>query len=80
MLPRSLHAGQSAMLPSPGVASARAGALFSTIRRMLHMVRVWNTRGASRRQLAMLSDHILRDIGLTRDDVDRELLKPFWRA
>jgi uncharacterized protein YjiS (DUF1127 family) len=36
-------------------------------------------RVQSRHVLAMLSDHMLRDIGLTRDDVDRELLKPFWR-
>ncbi|HVM85124.1 MAG TPA: DUF1127 domain-containing protein [Candidatus Binatia bacterium] len=32
-----------------------------------------------RRDLANLSEHSLRDIGLTRADVDLELRKPVWR-
>jgi uncharacterized protein YjiS (DUF1127 family) len=32
-----------------------------------------------RRILAMLDDHMLKDIGLTRMDVEREISKPFWR-
>jgi uncharacterized protein YjiS (DUF1127 family) len=49
-------------------------------RRMAHMVWVWHSRAESRRALSMLSDHVLRDIGLTRADVDREVMKPFWRG
>jgi uncharacterized protein YjiS (DUF1127 family) len=37
-------------------------------------------RGRQRRDLAALSDHGLRDIGLSRADVDLEVTKPFWRA
>ena len=37
-------------------------------------------RARERRDLAELSDHNLRDIGLTRRDVDLEISKPFWRA
>ena len=29
--------------------------------------------------LVRLDHHMLRDIGLTRADVERELMKPFWR-
>ena len=36
-------------------------------------------RARQRRDLAHLSEHGLRDIGLTRYDVDLELKKPFWR-
>jgi uncharacterized protein YjiS (DUF1127 family) len=36
-------------------------------------------RGRQRRDLASLSDHHLRDIGLSRTDVTRELMKPLWR-
>jgi uncharacterized protein YjiS (DUF1127 family) len=36
-------------------------------------------RARQRRQLAGLSDAMLRDIGLTRSDVDAETRKPFWR-
>ncbi|GAB2177889.1 DUF1127 domain-containing protein [Dongia sp. agr-C8] len=37
-------------------------------------------RARQRRDLAALSDHALRDIGLTRRDVEAEIGKPFWRA
>ena len=37
-------------------------------------------RARQRRDLAALSDHALRDIGLSRNDVEIEVGKPFWRA
>jgi uncharacterized protein YjiS (DUF1127 family) len=37
-------------------------------------------RARQRRDLAALSDHHLRDIGLSRTDVEAEIGKPFWRA
>jgi uncharacterized protein YjiS (DUF1127 family) len=40
---------------------------------------VWLERSRQRRQLARLSDHMLRDIGLTRADAWAEAEKPFWR-
>jgi uncharacterized protein YjiS (DUF1127 family) len=39
----------------------------------------WLERSRQRRQLAELSDHTLRDIGLTRVDAWAEANKPFWR-
>ena len=36
-------------------------------------------RARQRRDLAALSDHHLRDIGLSRTEVEREFMKPFWR-
>jgi uncharacterized protein YjiS (DUF1127 family) len=35
-------------------------------------------RARQRRALSLLDDHLLRDIGLTRDDVADEIAKPFW--
>lgn len=32
-----------------------------------------------RRALAALDDHMLKDIGLTRCDVEAEVSRPFWR-
>jgi uncharacterized protein YjiS (DUF1127 family) len=32
-----------------------------------------------RRALAVLDDRMLKDIGLTRCDVDMEVSRPFWR-
>jgi uncharacterized protein YjiS (DUF1127 family) len=36
-------------------------------------------RARQRRDLAALSEHNLRDIGLSRSDVEIEIGKPFWR-
>ena len=40
---------------------------------------LWLERARQRRQLRELSDHMLRDIGLTRADAWAEAEKPFWR-
>lgn len=37
-------------------------------------------RWRSRRALAELDDHLLRDCGITPAQVDREIDKPFWTA
>jgi uncharacterized protein YjiS (DUF1127 family) len=39
----------------------------------------WQDRARQRHQLQCLSDHMLRDIGLTRADVLAESTRPFWR-
>lgn len=38
----------------------------------------WQRRSRSRQELEGLSDSTLRDIGITRCDVQREVNKPFW--
>jgi uncharacterized protein YjiS (DUF1127 family) len=40
----------------------------------------WRRRARSRYELTTLSDGSLRDIGLSRCDVDFEASKPFWQA
>ena len=40
----------------------------------------WHERSRQRRQLECLSDHMLRDIGLTRSDVLAEATKRFWQS
>ena len=40
----------------------------------------WRERMRSRRQLAMLDDRLLRDIGITRLQARSEAEKPFWRV
>jgi uncharacterized protein YjiS (DUF1127 family) len=80
LLPGSLDAGHVVLPASTSTASTRVAAFLLAARRMAHMVWVWHSRAESRRTLSMLSDHVLRDIGLTRADVDREVMKPFWRG
>ncbi len=40
---------------------------------------VWAERDRMRRELAEMSDYLLRDVGLTRADVWAECSKQFWR-
>jgi uncharacterized protein YjiS (DUF1127 family) len=47
--------------------------------RVIVMLNEWRRRSRDRNQLASFDDRMLRDIGLTRADVCREINKPFWR-
>ena len=38
----------------------------------------WNQLARQRRQLAMLDDTALKDLGLSRADVQQESERPFW--
>ena len=78
MMPGSLEAGNVALLPFRPM--NRAVVPNSAIRRVLRTLLLWRLRAAERQTLSLLGDDILRDIGLTRADVDREVMKPFWRA
>jgi uncharacterized protein YjiS (DUF1127 family) len=40
----------------------------------------WQQRAYERRQLRMLDDHMLHDVGLSRADVESEARKPFWHS
>ena len=45
-----------------------------------HQFIQWRRRVRSRGELCNLSDRTLRDIGISRCDVQREAAKPFWMA
>ena len=65
---------QSPSLFAPGtLVSSRARQ--TGIARVLDLI----ARRRTRNRLAMLDDHILRDIGLTPEDAAAEIAKPFWR-
>jgi uncharacterized protein YjiS (DUF1127 family) len=51
-----------------------------SIRRAVDVVLSWQERARERRQLMELSDHMLRDIGISRAEAFGEAEKPFWRA
>ena len=67
---------------SPGrpVVGPALGAAGGWLAQAYEQVLGWLDRMHQRRHLAQLSDHMLKDIGLTRADVEAETSKPFWRA
>ena len=42
------------------------------------LVTAWDMKYRTRKQLARLDDHLLRDIGIERDAACTEARRPFW--
>jgi uncharacterized protein YjiS (DUF1127 family) len=45
-----------------------------------NLLLVWQARWRERAHLDRLSDHMLKDIGISRLDADQESRKHFWRG
>jgi uncharacterized protein YjiS (DUF1127 family) len=52
----------------------------TVIRRIVAAIGLWRARARSRQQLRELSEHLLKDIGLRREDVGYKFQKPFWHC
>ncbi len=61
-----------------GLERGSAGAVTRSLRALARLFRLWRVRIRSRQLLADLNEHMLRDIGLTRAEVEREARKWFW--
>ncbi len=48
--------------------------------RAVRTLLTWQERDRQRHALAQLDARMLKDVGLSRADVDLESRKPFWRA
>ena len=53
----------------PPRTEARGVSPLPAIRRIVSAIRLWRARAHSRQQVRELSDHLLKDIGLRREDV-----------
>jgi uncharacterized protein YjiS (DUF1127 family) len=58
----------------------KAARAAGVIKGAIETLQRWQARARDRRALSLLNDHLLRDIGITRMDVELELYKPLWRA
>lgn len=61
---------------SPG---AMARGLANWPRAACDLMLSWLARRCQRRQLDAVSDHLLKDVGLPRADIERAARKAFWR-
>jgi uncharacterized protein YjiS (DUF1127 family) len=48
--------------------------------RLAETLHLWRERYRQRRKLSALSDHMLKDMGLSRSDAGRETGKRFWEG
>ena len=46
---------------------------------VVEVAEIWVGRRRQRRQLAAMSDYLLRDMGIGRAEAEQEAMKPFWR-
>jgi len=74
----------NAFLPHNDQIAARFYNLFKLpseiVDRSPELLKLWRERIRYRHDLEMLDDHMLRDIGLSRETALREAQKPFWRT
>lgn len=47
-------------------------------RRAIELVLVWHEVARQRRALLELDERLLKDIGISRADAEREAIRPFW--
>ena len=50
------------------------------VTRLFDQLIEWLDRARQRRHLGELDDRLLRDIGLSRAEVDHEVSRPFWHT
>jgi uncharacterized protein YjiS (DUF1127 family) len=81
-VPHRLPSRTSPDVPLTGRAPRRAETRhispLTAIRRIATAFRLWRRRARSRQELRELSDHLLNDIGLRREEVGYAFPKPFW--
>ena len=70
------------LLVNAPVISLAPSSLSSNVRRLAtdaaRSVAGWAERRRQLRALSELDDHLLRDVGLTHDDVEHACSRPFW--
>ena len=72
---------QTAPLPSWGQwAQAGVMKVKADIRMLWTLPSIWNKRLHHRHQMRNLSEDTLRDIGISRHDMDARANKPFWKG
>ena len=76
--PSLAHADMRDDRPLPSRKPAESA--FAIVEGLFALVRVWRERQRIRRQLAVMSERELQDIGICRSEIACESAKPFWRT
>ncbi|MDD3444068.1 MAG: DUF1127 domain-containing protein [Zavarzinia sp.] len=72
----------SPALPNAAAAAKTTGraSVWMLAARVLTVLLTWQRRAMERQSLRAMDDRMLRDIGLSRADLEGEATKPFWRS
>jgi uncharacterized protein YjiS (DUF1127 family) len=74
---RAKPENSTAWQPATPVAATN---VIHAVRELPEVILRWQDRLDQRRQLAGMSDRLLKDIGVSNADAARETAKPFWRS
>lgn len=65
---------------APATGATLGAVLARAVTRFVETALAWHERAAQRRALMAMDDRTLKDIGISRADVEMEICKPFWRV
>jgi uncharacterized protein YjiS (DUF1127 family) len=74
---------RAAAHPGGQASRATAGFVGSLVRlpaAIVETLLIWQERASERARLRQMDDYLLKDMGLSRADVEHEASVPFWRA
>ena len=71
-----VHTGDVPPQPSPKPATSA----FAIVAALTALLLIWRERERVRRQLAVMSERELQDVGTCQSEIACEIAKPFWRA
>lgn len=66
-------------IPGSQCLATRARGGGSRLTRFLGLLETWHERSHQRRELLAMPDYLLKDMGVTREELYEEVRKPFWR-
>ncbi len=69
-----------ALHTAPAGRTQRAAPVAYVLDSVLDTFALWRQRAITRRELARLDDRMLHDIGISQNEVESEIGKPFWKA
>jgi len=80
MVPQHLPALTRRQAAALRMASTLASTASAWSLRLTETLQLWQERRRQRRALGSVSDHMLKDMGLSPSEVGREIGKRFWEA
>ena len=77
---RHEHGGQWSATARPTFPGFFRWSITAAVGQVFQTLLIWQEHASERHALASLDDRMLRDVGLSRADIEVEANKPFWRA